>query len=133
MIRKLDRLARLLPGLLAVPIVCLLPTLVQAETVIFRNECRSSIVVQTSTVVKGMVQRDQPNLLRPGEYSPKINFESDKIVTVYDARTNRVLFRDVLKYTKMDLGYSIQPDPKVPNKVLLHFRKPMNGGMMKGK
>jgi hypothetical protein len=127
MIRTLPSLVRSLPGLLAVSIVCLLPAAAEAQTVIFRNECRASVIVQTATVVKGNVVRDQPQLLRSGDYTSKIKLDTDKIVTVYDAKSNQVLFREVLKVTKMDLGYSIHPDPNAPNKVRLKLRKSTDG------
>lgn len=124
MLRTFDRLSAFLPGLLAVVLVCLFPSAVRADTVTFRNETRVSLVVQTATVVRGNVVRDQPCLIRPGDYTPKIILRNDKIVTVYDARTNRVLFRDVLKCSpRTDLGFSIQADPRVPNHVQLHPRK----------
>ena len=91
-----------------------------AVNVVFRNDCRSSVVVQTAAVVNGMAQKDQPMLLRPGDGTDKIPTDVDRIVTVYDARSNRVLFRDVLRADpKNPRGYSIQPDQQAPNKVRL--------------
>jgi hypothetical protein len=123
MIRYFERLVRPLPGLLAVALVCLLPSLVRAENVVFRNECKASVVVQTATVVKGVVKRDQPTLLRMGECTPKIPLDVDRIVTVYDARSNRVLYRDVIKASKKEVGAGISFDPQT-NKVRLVARKP---------
>lgn len=126
MIREYDH-GMLRTGLLAVAAVLAVAGGVRAETVIFRNECRTSVVVQTATVVKGMVVRDQPMLLRSGEYSTKVKTDTDKIVTVFDARSNQVLFRDTLKASGKEQGYSIQPDPKMMNKVRLFFRQPVTG------
>src|SRR3954471_4530622 len=97
MIRSYERLVRPGAGLLAVALVCLLPSSGWADNVVFRNECRSSVVVQTAVVVKGVIQKDQPTLLRPGDSTDKIPTDVDRIVIVYDARSNRMLFRDVLK------------------------------------
>lgn len=127
MITPRDLLVRCLPGLFAVAAVLGVPALLRAETVIFRNECRVSVVVQTASVVNGMVQRDTPMLLRPGEYTPKIKLDTDKIVTVFDARSNKVLFREKLLMTDKELGYGIQPDPNAMNKVRLYERKRMKG------
>src|SRR5947207_3287742 len=117
MIRYCERLVRPRAGLLAVVLVCLLPSLARAEDVVFRNECRTSIVVQTGVYVNGMLNKDQPVLLRPGEATDKIKANVERIVIVWDARTNRVLFRDVLKADRNPRTYGIQPDPQVPNKV----------------
>ena len=123
MIRYTERLIRPLPGMLAVALVCLLPSLGRAENVIFRNECKASIVVQTATVVKGVVKRDQPTLLRMGECTAKIPLDVDRILTVYDARSNRVLYRDVIKASKKELGAGIAFDPQM-NKIRLIPRNP---------
>jgi len=122
--RSFERLVRPSVGLLAVALVCLLPSLARAENVVFRNDCRSSVVVQTAVVVKGVVQKDQPVLLRPGDTTDKIPTDMDRIVTVYDARSNKMLFRDVLKADpKNPRAYAILPDPQVMNKVRLVQRK----------
>ena len=68
----------------------------------------------------GTPQKDQPMLLRPGDHTDKIPTDVDRIVTVYDARSNRVLFRDVLRADpKNPRGYSIVPDQQATNKVRL--------------
>ena len=56
---------------LAVPAAC------QAEYVVFRNECKMSVVVQTASVVRGVLKRDQ-TLVKPGEYTEKITLDTDK-------------------------------------------------------
>lgn len=100
-------LGRFSPRLLAVLIVCLLPSALRAETVMFRNECRGTVIVQTMTLDKGVLRRDQPSLLRYGECTPKLKLDADKVVYIYDGKTNRILFRDVLKVSKKPLYYSI--------------------------
>jgi hypothetical protein len=87
---------------LAIPAAC------RAEYVIFRNECRGSIVVQTATVVRGVLKRDQA-LVKPGEYTGKIPLDSDKIITFCDGRTGKILFRDPLRATKKPLAFGILP------------------------
>ena len=125
MIRSFERLVRPRLGLLAVALVCLLPSLGQAQDVVFRNDCRYSVVVQTGVVVKGVLQKDQPTLLRQGDSTDKIPTDVDRVVIVYDSRSNRVLFRDVLKAdAKNPRAYSIQPDQQATNKVRLVQRKP---------
>ena len=124
MIRGCGGLVRPGTGLLAVTLLCLLPALGKADNVVFRNECRVSVVVQTSTVIKGQVIRDQPRLLRPGDYTPRISLNVDRIVTVYDARTNKMIFRDVLRASKKPSAFAIQPDPNVMSKARMVPRAP---------
>jgi hypothetical protein len=132
MISTLDRLARSCPSLLAVLIVCLLPTTLPAQTVVFRNECKSPVVVQTATVVRNVLLRDSPYLLRSTEATPKIALSVNKILTVYDAKSNRVLFRDVLRATPMDLAYGIELDRNRPGSVRVVTRNPKSGDGKKG-
>jgi hypothetical protein len=123
MIRKLDRLARLCPRLLAVLIVCWLPGTALAQTVVFRNECKAPVVVQTHTVVRGVLLRDSPCLLKPMEATPQIALGVNKIVTVYDAKTNRVLFQDLLRATPMDRAFGIIPHPRLAGRCAMSQRR----------
>jgi hypothetical protein len=107
MIRLANCLGRLSPRLLAVLLVCLAPTLLRAETVMFRNECKGAVIVQTMTLVKGVLRRDQPSLLRYGECTPKLKLDADMVITIYDGKTNRMLFRSSLKASTKPLYYSI--------------------------
>ena len=104
MIRRLALSLALFAGL-AIPAAC------RAEYVIFRNECKAAIVVQTASVVRGVLKRDQA-LLKPGEYTGKISLDSDKIITFCDGRTGTVLFRDPLRATTKPLAFAILPAPK---------------------
>ena len=89
---------------LATPAAC------RAEYVIFRNECKTSVVVQTASVVRGVLKRDQA-LVKPGEYTGKIALDYDKTITICDGRTGKILFRDPLRASKKPLGYAILPNP----------------------
>ena len=89
---------------LAAPAAC------RAEYVVFRNECKTSVVVQTASVVRGVLKRDQA-LVKPGEYTGKISLDSDKTITICDGRTGKILFRDPLRATKTPLAYAILPNP----------------------
>jgi hypothetical protein len=100
---------RSLPRLLAVLIVCFAPAALSAETVIFRNDCRSAVSVQAVTVVKSVMKRDQ-YLLRSKESTPKLKLDADKVIQVTDPRTGRVLLKDVLRASKKPLAYSITLD-----------------------
>ena len=85
-----------------------IPTACRAEYVIFRNECKTSVVVQTASVVRGVLKRDQA-LVKPGEYTGKILLDYDKTITICDGRTGKVLFRDPLRATKKPLAFGILP------------------------
>jgi hypothetical protein len=131
MISSLSSLGRFRPCLLAVLIVCTLPVIApesmagqaRAETLVFRNEVRHPMVVQVATVVRGVVYRDKPYLLRYGDSTPKIKIQGDKIVTVYDGKIpNRILFQGAIKAGKVDLYYGIVPG--LPGKVRMEPRTP---------
>jgi len=109
-------LGRKLPCLLAVLIVCLLPEMVKAQTVIFRNELKIPLVVQTATVLNGVLRRDRSCLVRAGESTPKIKLNVDKVVTIFHGRTNQRLFQNVLKANKKDLFYGIVVEPTGPGR-----------------
>jgi hypothetical protein len=109
--------------ILAALIVFLLPAWIIAETVTFRNDCRVSVVVQTATVQRGVLKRDQC-LLRAGESTTKMPLDSDKVITVFDGKTGRTLFRDALKKSKTPLYYSIAPDPRNPSRIRMMPTKP---------
>lgn len=108
---------------LAVLFPCVLSGGLLAETASFRNDCRAPLVVQTATVVRGVLKRDQC-LLRPGESTPKMTLDTDKVVTVYDGKTGRLLFRGALRVSTTPLNYSIVPDLRLPNRVSMVLRNP---------
>src|SRR5262245_25929384 len=82
-----------------------------AMTLTFRNELRVAVIVQTVTSVGGMTRRDKPALLPPGKMVT-FDLDGDKIFTVYDARSNRVLFRSALKDTGRPVSMGIVLDPR---------------------
>jgi hypothetical protein len=103
------------------------PAASRAEYVIFRNECRSPVVVQTAYVVRGVLKRDQA-LVKPGEYTSKLSLANDQTITICDGRTGKVLFRDPLRASKKPLAYAILPG--TPGKVRVEKR--MVPGVMPG-
>ena len=84
------------------------PAACRAEYVIFRNECRAPVVVQTAYVVRGVLKRDQA-LVKPGEYTNKLSLANDQTITICDGRTGKILFRDPLRASKKPLAYAILP------------------------
>ena len=87
------------------------------HTLTFKNEAGTTVVVQTGTLVRGKLRSDRPIVLRAGAMSAAIDLDSDKMITVYDGRSNRVLFQGLQKHSTTPLKFSIQPAP--PNKVKL--------------
>ena len=129
MIRPRSSPGRRWPALLAVLIVCLTPSLLPAETIVFRNECRAAVTVQTARLDRGVYRKDRPIQLRPGEASPRIPLDADKLVIITDARMpNRILFKNGVRCTKRAVYVGIVPDNTAPFRVKLLSRPPFNPG-----
>jgi hypothetical protein len=122
MIRQLHSLGLLRPRWWAVLIVSACPGLASAETLAFRNECTAPMVVQAVSIGPGgIVRRDRPYLLNPGDATPGIALPGDKIITIYDARVpNRVLFQGVIPAGKEE-RFGVVPD-RLPGRVRLEPR-----------
>lgn len=123
MIRLMTSLAFFSPRLLAVLVLGLIPAGLRAETVMFRNEWHKPVIVQTTTLRKGVLHRDQPCLLRYGECTPELVLTADKVVDVYDGKTNCVLFHDVLKAGKSPRYFSIVCNPRRSHQVQVICRR----------
>jgi hypothetical protein len=90
------------------------------QTLTFKNEAGTTVVVQTATHIRGKLKSDRPMVLRAGALSTAIDLDSDKMITVYDGRSNRVLYQGLQKRsTTTPLKFSIQTDARAPNKVKL--------------
>jgi hypothetical protein len=124
MISRRRSLGRFRPHLLAALILCLLPGLARAETLYFRNECKTPVVVQAVSVVGGVLRRDKPYLLNAGDRTPGIMLPGNKVITVYDSKVpNRILFQGVIPAGRVDLYYGIVPGAAAP-KVRMMPRRP---------
>jgi hypothetical protein len=82
------------------------------------------MVVQAASIGPGgVVRRDRPYLLNPGDATPAIVLPGDKIVTIYDARVpNRVLYMGAIPAKSKD-RYGVVPDV-LPGRVRLEIRQP---------
>jgi hypothetical protein len=109
---------------LAVSLPFVLPAQALAETLIFVNDTKATLVVQLATVVRGGARRSPPYTIGPGE-KVSVALPGNKLVNVYDARLpNRVLFQGTIPASPQDGVYSIkQPDPRLP-KVEMEMVKP---------
>jgi hypothetical protein len=106
---------RLASCLLAVLIVCAGARPAAAQALQFRNECNAPVVVQAVSVFRGVLRRDRPYLLKPGDVTPGILLPGDKVITVYDAKVpTRVLFQGTVPGGAGDMHFSILPNgPRV--------------------
>jgi hypothetical protein len=121
MIGHLLRLGPNRPLLAALLALCLLPALAVAESVYVRNEAPGVVVVQAASVVRGVLQRDPPYQLKPGDITPAIMLPGNKIIAIYDSR-NRLLHRSVIPATTEDQHYGVVLD--VPPRVRIEQRRP---------
>jgi hypothetical protein len=99
------------PLLLALLAVLSLPVVAQAETMYIRNETPIPIVVQTGSVVRGVLRRDPPVTLKATEVTPGTMLPGNKLITIYDARNpNRILFQGIIPAAQQDHQYGIVTD-----------------------
>lgn len=104
-----------LPGLLAMLVVSALAGASPAETIVFRNETETTVVVQVACLVQGRLFRERPLLLRPGEVSPPIRLPGDKLISIYDARMpNVAVFQGAIPAIPRDQRYVIVPAAPPP-------------------
>ena len=95
------------------------PGLAQAAiTLTFRNDGHVAVVVQTGTIQRGKVLNDQPLVLRAGT-SGRVPFNGDKLLLIYEGKSNRILHQSALRFQGSAASFSIQPDPQKPGKVKL--------------
>jgi hypothetical protein len=100
-------------SLLAVLAVLLAAPAGRAEQIFCKNETKGSVVVQATCVFGGMLKRDRPYLLNPGDNTPGIQLPGNKVITVYDAKNpNRVLYQVTIQASNDDQSYAIIQDNK---------------------
>jgi hypothetical protein len=103
---------------IALMLVLVCPVLAWASSLHFRNDTPHAIVVQTGSLRAGRVLNDQPHPLRPGTWS-RVVLSADKSVTIYEGKSNRILYQSIVSKQSGALHFSIQPDPQHPGKVQL--------------
>jgi hypothetical protein len=108
----LRNLGKIGTGLLAVLIVSLVPAGARAEALLFRNDTKAAIIVQAACVVHGVLRRDRPYLLKPGDSTPGITMPGNKVITIYDGlRPNKVIFQGAIPGGPTDQAFNVNPDP----------------------
>jgi hypothetical protein len=109
---RLGNLGKIAAGLLAVLAVSLAPAGARAEALLFRNDTKGPIIVQAACVVRGVLRRDRPYLLKPGDSTPGVTLPGNKVITVYDGlRPNKVIFRGAIPGGLIDQAFTVDPDP----------------------
>jgi hypothetical protein len=89
-----------------------------AISLTFRNDCNVAVVVQTGTIQRGKVLNDQPLVLRVGT-SGRVPFHGDKLLLIYEGKSNRILHQSALRFQGSAASFSIQSDPQKSGKVKL--------------
>jgi hypothetical protein len=109
---SLRNLGKIGAGLLAVLVVTLVPAGARAEALLFRNDTKAAIIVQAACVVRGVLRRDRPYLLKPGDSTPGVTLPGNKVITVYDGlRPNKVIFQGAIPGGATDQAFIVNPDP----------------------
>jgi hypothetical protein len=108
--------ARFALSVAVVALFALFPVSLRAETLTFRNDTNTPVVIQGSYIVRGMVRRDAPQLVQPGA-SVRVVLPGNKLITVYDAKLpSRTLFQDTIQGSTNDQSFTIKED-SAPSKV----------------
>ncbi|MBY0230694.1 MAG: hypothetical protein K2W96_15515 [Gemmataceae bacterium] len=108
----------------ALAVMAFLAGSVAAETITFKNELRGSVVVQTATVYRGKVNRDKPQLLAAGETSTGIPLDGDKLVIIYDGRSNRELCKTAVKAGRVPYYFLIVQDRRTGKFGIVQAKRP---------
>jgi hypothetical protein len=105
-------------GLLAVLALSFMPSVAAAAKITFRNDTNGPIIVQGTSIVRGVVLQGKRHVLQPGQSgSDNILVPGQKLIRVYDAnRPTQVLgSKIILCDGTADLLFGIEtntPDPK---------------------
>jgi len=109
---SLGNLGKVAAGVMAVWVMALPPADARAESLLFRNDTKAPIIVQAACVVRGVLRRDRPYLLKPGDSTPGITLPGNKVITVYDgSRPNKVIFKGAIPGGPTDQSFTVDPDP----------------------
>jgi hypothetical protein len=116
MIGLLHSLGLTRPSLTALLIVCLAPAAASAQHLRFRNETSGVIIIQTSSVVGGVVRQGPRYQLNPNDVTPAVLLPGNRIIAIYDnpRNPNRLLFQGTIPAGTEDLGFGIVADAPAP-------------------
>jgi hypothetical protein len=93
-------------------LLALAPAPGRTETIALRNDTRTAVRVDASSVFAGRVFRTRQILLNPKAATvPGIMLPGDKIITIRDANVpTRILFQGTIPVGTADQGFLIQTD-----------------------
>ena len=116
-------------GMLTFALLVVCTETAEAAKLTFRNEGSIPVVVQSTVIVRGQVQRGKPLLIQPGQTG---NYDThpagNASITVYDATLpSRILFQGPQVVATEDINLSVRPDPTQPAKAKLEVVKPPPG------
>jgi hypothetical protein len=115
-------------ALVAVLVVGMVPAGAHAEALVFRNETNGPIIVQAACVVRGVLRRGRPILLKPGDATPGIVMPGNKLITVYDGTNpNHVVFQGTVPGGPADQLFGVGLDPTTPGAAMLNLKTPPAG------
>jgi len=108
-------------ALLVVLMAGMVPAAAHAEALVFRNETNGPIIVQAACVVRGVLRRGRPILLKPGDATPGIIMPGNKLITVYDGlNPNHVVFQGAVPGGPADQLFGVGLDPTTPGAAMLN-------------
>jgi hypothetical protein len=91
-----------------------------AENIVVKNRAPVPVVVQGTTVVRGMLVRDRAHLVQSMDVTPAIVLPGNKVITIYDARNaNRILVQVPIAGGNDDVSLEVVPDPTSPTGIRL--------------
>ena len=108
----MGNMGKIAAGLMAVWTISLSSANARGEALLFRNDTKAPIIVQAACVVRGVLRRDRPYLLKPGDSTPGVVLPGNKLITIYDGlRPNKVIFKGAIPGGPTDQAFTVDPDP----------------------
>ena|SRR5947208_1327262 len=103
-------LSKLGVGLLTLTLLAAVPSVADAAGMGFRNDTKSRIIVQGSTVVNGMIRKGPVLVIEPGKtvWDPTVPPGARTVSIVDGLNTQRLLFRDTVPAGPRDQLFSVQ-------------------------
>ena len=101
-------------ALLAVAVVALMPAVLEAAGMAFRNDTPNPIYVQGSATVNGQIKRGPLLYIRPGQTVWDVNLPTgNRTLTVYNA-SNQVMFQDTRPFQGKDMAFRVMQRGQPP-------------------
>jgi hypothetical protein len=92
---------------LALCCVLVVPALAPAASVTVKNELTVPVLVQAVGLVRGLVVRDKPYLLKPNESKAITSLPGNKTVYIYETTAGRLVGSTVVSDSTDDLYFAV--------------------------